>query len=114
MTRSSLTPAAPAVDTERLRDALQAMLTPRLVVAMSRRPAAYYSSFRMEELGVRLDDGTSFELVFKDLSPGALLHEASRCKPPFLIDPRREIAVYRDLLRPHRLGPDSPAFDRER
>lgn len=98
-------PAAPAVDTERLRDALQAMLAPRQILAMSRGPATYYSSFRMEELCVRLDDGTSFELVFKDLSPGALLHEASRCKPQFLLDPRREIAVYRDLLRPHRLGP---------
>ena len=98
-------PAAPAVATERLRDALQAMLTPRQILALSRRPATYYSSFRMEELGVRLDDGTNFELVFKDLSPGALLHDARRCKPPFLLDPRREIAVYRHLVRPHRLGP---------
>ena len=97
--------AAPAVDSERLREALQSILTPRRILTLSRRPATYYSSFRMEELGVRLEDGACFDLIFKDLSPGALLHEASRCKPQFLVDPRREIAVYRDLLRPHRLGP---------
>lgn len=40
----------------------------RRIAKLERRPTLYYSSFAMEELGVRLDDGTTLELMFKDLS----------------------------------------------
>ena len=102
---SNASPAAPTVETSRLRDVLDSLLPGRRVQTLSRRPAMYHSSFRMEELSVRLDDGAALELVFKDLGPRALLDDALRCKPPFLLDPGREIRVYRAVLWPHRLGP---------
>jgi hypothetical protein len=110
VTQSAL-PAAPAVNAARLRDALDVLLAARpgrvrrRLAGLSLRAATYYSSFRMAELDVQWDNGTALKLVFKDLGPRSLLPEAGRCKPQFLLDPRREINVYRGVLDPHRLGP---------
>ncbi len=76
----------------------------RRVAGLERRPSAYSTSFAIEELGVRLDDGTRLRLLFKDLSRHALLENARRVKPAFLYDPLREIETYRSILEPNRLG----------
>lgn len=99
----------PAAGTEELRAALARALrdhcgAARSIVVLARRPSTYRTSFALEELDVGLDDGATLRLIFKDLSWGAL-HEAARAaKPAFLHDPRREIAVYRAILAPARLG----------
>jgi hypothetical protein len=77
---------------------------PRRITGLERRPSAYSTSFAIEELDVRLDDGTGLRLLFKDLSRQALLETARRVKPAFLYDPLREIETYRIVLEPNRLG----------
>jgi hypothetical protein len=74
------------------------------VTALRRRPLAYRSSYAIEELDVRLGDGSSRRLLLKDVSRAALAPEAAGAKPGFLLDPRREIAVYRDILGPLEVG----------
>jgi hypothetical protein len=76
----------------------------RRVVRLERRPSIYSTSFAIEELDVRLDDDTSFRLLYKDLSRRALLEDARHAKPTFLYDPLREIETYRSILGPNRLG----------
>ena len=99
--------AGPLVATAALEPALGQALRRTLgagrVTVVDRHPTPYRSSFALEELTVRLDTGVCLSLMFKDLSPRALLDGARDAKPDFLCDPRREIAVYRDLLAPHRL-----------
>src|SRR5262249_49468379 len=51
-----------------------------------------------------LGDGKILQLIFKDLSPQALLQSARNVKPAFLYDPRREIEVYQKILAPLQLG----------
>lgn len=98
-----------AARTADLRAALEGSLTqhfkrPFRVVRLQRRLSNYRSSFSLEELDLELDDGTTLELVFKDLSRQALLDEARLAKPPFLYDPLREIDLYQTVLDPERLG----------
>lgn len=76
----------------------------RAITELDRRPAPYYSSFRLEELDVRLDDGSELALMFKELGSGALLDEAREAKPLFLQNPVREIVAYRDILAAQSLG----------
>lgn len=84
---------------------LRAALEPGLaIVGLERRLSAYSSSFRMEELDVRLADGRTLEMVFKDLSREGMLDGARRAKPSFLYDPRREIETYQKILAPGQLG----------
>jgi hypothetical protein len=78
--------------------------TPRRVVSLERRASIYQTSSPVEELEVGLDDGTSLQLVFKDLSEEALLKEARGVKPSFLHDPLREIEAYQTVLAPVGLG----------
>jgi Ser/Thr protein kinase RdoA (MazF antagonist) len=66
----------------------------RPVELTARRPWGRRSSLPMEELRV---DGEW--LLFKDLSPGP-----RPPRPAFLIDPLREIAVYREILAPAGIG----------
>lgn len=92
----------PRVSAAQLHGALEAVLrehfgTPRSIAMLERRPSVYGSSFSMEELDVRLDDGATLHLMFKDLSRASLLETARRAKPAFLYDPLREIEVYRAL-----------------
>lgn len=70
-----------------------------------RRPSAYRTSFPLEELDVRLEDGTELQLIFKDLAWSALDDKARLAKPDFLYDPWREPAVYASVLAPPGLGP---------
>lgn len=84
---------------------LRAALEPRLaIIGIERRPSAYSSSFRMEEVGVRLADGRTVEMLFKDLGSEGMLDAARRAKPSFLRDPWREIETYRKILTPGPFG----------
>src|SRR3712207_9288951 len=49
----------------------------------------------------RLADGTTLELVFKDLSRQALLGTARRIRPAFVYSPLREIETYRTRSEEH-------------
>jgi aminoglycoside phosphotransferase (APT) family kinase protein len=87
-----------------LRSALDELLTggakrPR-IADLETRPLPYASSFAIEEVDVRFDDGSSLELVWKDTGEAAMLPEARRIRPAFLYDPRREIATYEFVLAP--------------
>ena len=72
-------------------------------VNFERRPSPYRTSFAVDEIDVRLGDGQSLPIIFKDLSPHQLLGEA-RLAPTFLRHPHRELEVYRSLLEPEELG----------
>ena len=97
------------IGTDELRAALGSSLsryfgTPHRVAELERRPSAYSTSFAIDELDVRLDDGTGLRLLFKDLSKQAMVGSAGRIKPAFLYDPLREIETYRTMLGPNRLS----------
>lgn len=88
-------------------DALQGVLRESLcqhfkrqlsIARLERQPSAYASSFILEELDIKLSDGTVLHLLFKDLSPLALLPDARNIKPAFVSDSRREIEVYQKIL----------------
>jgi hypothetical protein len=94
------------VSTAELQEALETELSGhfgarRSITSLKRRLSQYSSSFALEELDVRLEDGTVLKLMFKDLSWQALLADARWAKPEFLYNPRREIATYRTILAPH-------------
>lgn len=76
----------------------------RRIVQMARRFSDYQSSFAIEELAIRFEDGTNLPLIFKNLSPGAMLEGAQVAKPNFVRNPLREIEMYRVLLTPCALG----------
>jgi Ser/Thr protein kinase RdoA (MazF antagonist) len=71
----------------------------RRVERLERRDCEYCASFAVEELDVHLSDGTRLELIHKELGRGSMLEEARAVKPDFLLDARREIEVYRVVLR---------------
>jgi len=77
--------------------------TRRAIQTFDRQLCPYTSSFRIDELGVRLDDGSHVRLMLKDMSLAAMMEEARRARPAFLYDPRREIDAYRLIL------PSAPA-----
>jgi hypothetical protein len=84
-----------------LREALEGILARAVggpIVGLIRRPMPYRSSFSLEDLEMVFEDGTTVQVVFKDLSPGGLLAEGRRAKPDFLYDPCREIEAYRTIL----------------
>jgi hypothetical protein len=96
-----------------VRDALEQALTevrgePVAVADVSRRPFAYETSFAIDELDVRLASGERLALVVKDVGEAGLSAEAAAAKPAHTLDPKREIAVYRDLLSPAALS--TPRF----
>ena len=102
-----------APDTARLRSMLDRIIgetpgLPRRVVELRRSPAPYYSSFPLEVLDVRLDDGTELSLVLKNLSRDALLPDARRARPWPEYRPWCEIDAYRHVLHP--LGISAPSF----
>ena len=80
----------------------------RRIIDVETRPLPYASSFAIEELDVRFDDGSRVDLVCKDTSDAAMLPEARRIKPGFLYNPLREIATYESILAP--LGISAPQF----
>jgi hypothetical protein len=68
----------------------------------------YSTSFAIELVDLELTDGRQVPLVFKNLSPEALLLQARRTRPSFVFSPGREIRVYRDLLAGPGLGTARP------
>jgi hypothetical protein len=71
-------------------------------------PGAYRSSCAVHDVEVDFADGTLRHFVLKDLGQDALLPEARRAKPTFLLDPVREVEVYRRVLAP--FGVAAPAL----
>lgn len=94
------------VDTTELHIALEAVLrqsfgASRALERLYRHPAAYRSSFALEELVVTLDNGLTLTLIFKDVSRQSLSAAGKQAKPAFLYDPQREIEIYRRTLAAH-------------
>lgn len=90
-------------DDDAVREGLEAVLGgaadgARPIVILSRRPFAYESSFAIDELVVQTGEGKKLTLLVKDVSSAGLSPLAAAAKPQSTLDPRREIAVYRDLL----------------
>jgi aminoglycoside phosphotransferase (APT) family kinase protein len=73
-------------------------------VDIHRSPSAYATSYALENITVTLDDGSVLPLILKHLNPARMTERARRAKPDFLIDPRREIAVYEKILMPRAAG----------
>src|SRR5262245_27236558 len=101
--------AGPAVPTDDLRAALTSALSriagaPRRIVRFTRATSPYHSSFAIEILSISLDDGSVWEILFKDLSRARMLDVARAVKPAFLYDPEREISAYSHVLAGGRLG----------
>jgi aminoglycoside phosphotransferase (APT) family kinase protein len=103
---AGLVVAAPQ-DSE-LREALLPLLRESGVGApgeIRRSPYEYRTSFPLERLDLRLADGASLSLLFKQLDWDALGDEARLAKPRFLHDPAREPAVYGSVLPAAPPGP---------
>ncbi|MGN6201289.1 MAG: phosphotransferase family protein [Solirubrobacterales bacterium] len=88
---------------EELRGCLEQALAETLhdsprVVRLERRPFAYETSFAIDELRAVLGDCERLDLLVKDVGAG-LSAAAAATKPARALEPRREIAVYRSLLR---------------
>src|ERR671922_1121 len=97
-------PLDPIVPPDELHDALQKVLSdyfsePITITEWHREVSQYSSSYMIEEVDLHLADGSQLQLMFKDLSPNALLTEAIRNKPAFCDDSLREIDMYRIILR---------------
>jgi Phosphotransferase enzyme family len=97
----------PTTDAAALGEALESVLsahfgTPRRVVALELRVSPVRSSYILEEVDVRLDDGMVLALMLKHLGRGSMLEDARRAKPAFLDDPLREIDTYRAILTQRR------------
>src|SRR5262249_62317177 len=96
------------VPTEDLRSAVEDALCRHFdracsVVEFRREPSQYRSSFALEEIRVRIDDGRTLDIVFKDVSRRGLSVAARAAKPPFLYDSRRENRTHVEALNPLRL-----------
>jgi aminoglycoside phosphotransferase (APT) family kinase protein len=76
----------------------------REIESLEQHPCPYRTSYELDELDVRLSDGTRLQLMLKSLGRGALDPAARRAKPGFLHDPLREIEAYRSLLADAELG----------
>ncbi|HEX7086746.1 MAG TPA: phosphotransferase [Vicinamibacterales bacterium] len=74
------------------------------IVEIVRRPSPYASTACLEDVDVRLTDGTVLHLVHKDLRPDALADGDRAVRPAGLADPAREPLVYRELLEPAGIG----------
>src|SRR3954466_2546984 len=71
---------------------------PSCIRQITRTDYDYHSSFAIELLVAKFDDGSQLPLIFKNLSPHALLEEARRVRPSKYYRPEREILVYREIL----------------
>ena len=68
------------------------------ITDVSCRPSLYASSFFVNEIDIRLDDGATVELMAKAAKWEAKSPEAHRAKPAFLWNDRRERATYESIL----------------
>jgi hypothetical protein len=75
------------------------------VLTMKRSAWEFATSVPLELVRVQLRSGRSREYVLKHLAPGELSTKARRVRPPFVIEPRREIEMYRLVLDPAGVGP---------
>ncbi|HEX7292068.1 MAG TPA: phosphotransferase [Conexibacter sp.] len=76
-----------------LADALARSL-PGPVRVLARRDSPYASSFPLAELDVEAGDGARLTVVWKDLTPGALLPGARAARDGAVLDPTRELRAY--------------------
>ena len=67
-------------------------------------PSQYASTSPLEELHVLMEDGATWQMIFKDLSPESVSRSNCNMRPSFLRDPLREIETYRHFLRHERRG----------
>lgn len=74
------------------------------VTRMTRAPSEYGSSFALELVDLEFSSRGPLRVVFKDVSPDALSAAGRAAKPSFLLDPAREILVYRRILGPFGVG----------
>lgn len=97
-----MTAVALRAPTEGIRAALVDILLAsgerRTVVRLRRRSSRYSSTWPIDNLWVTLDDGSTLDLVLKDLSPRGMLDEALGARPDLMPDPRRELEVYESVL----------------
>lgn len=101
------TPATPELRAELERLLAERMGDSARIASLKRRESDYRTSFPLEELDVRLCDGTQLKLVFKNVARDALDLRAQAVKPAFLSDPLREIEAYEHILA----GPDIGTAD---
>ena len=87
-----------------LADLLRRRYRRRRIERIHTRPSAYSSTCRLYEVDVRLDDGRELALVWKDLGSASEAAGGTRVGPRSLYEPRREIEVYRRVLRHSRDG----------
>ena len=78
---------------------------PQTVLELRRTSWVYATSAALELLTAVTDDGSERRFVLKHLGPRSVLEQARRAKPPFVVDPQREIQVYRRVLAPLKIGP---------
>ena len=83
---------------------LSAGRCPASVVRLSRRPWEYATSAPLELVVAMTSDCREYSLVLKHLGPRHATAQVRRVKPPFVVDARREIEVYRRLLAPSGIG----------
>jgi aminoglycoside phosphotransferase len=69
----------------------------RSVSSVKRSPYPYGTSHRLELVDVLLEDGSELQLLLKYLNHSDSGTSSSTIKPPFLLDPQREIQAYRLL-----------------
>jgi hypothetical protein len=95
---------------ERLGDELRRLVSGRHPGAQIesmiklRRPAR--SSWSVEDVHMRLDDGSSVRLIWKDLDREAPESNSFLVKPAQVLDLRREPWVYKEILGPSGQGAD--------
>ncbi len=77
-------------------------------VAYERRASAYQSTFLLDEIDVRLNDGTTARLIAKAAGVRGMSSPARLARPAFLGDAERERVVYESILDQSRLG--APAY----
>jgi hypothetical protein len=75
------------------------------VIALRRASWEYATSAALELVCAVMDDGSERRYVLKHLRAGSVLEPARRAKPSFVVDPHREIEMYRRVLAPLNIGP---------
>src|SRR5215207_7168926 len=68
------------------------------IQALTRQHYPYATSFPLEELLIRLEDGRELTLIFKDLAWSRLLPPAREAKPEFLYAPQRALLTHTQIL----------------
>ncbi|WP_244884896.1 phosphotransferase family protein [Singulisphaera acidiphila] len=82
----------------------QSLGRPVRMEQLSTRPSPNWTSSFLLEIDAVIEGGETLRLLLKSSSRSDLHETARRVKPSFLHDPRREPAVYRELLDAANLG----------